>query len=121
MSRFDPAVALRQTVDFVREAQALVAGITLDQLLNDRIRLRAFERVMELVGESVKRVPQDFRDTHPQIPWKKITGMRDVISHSYEDLAYEVLWDAVEINFPSLLAELERILAESQKRGSARP
>ena len=74
--------------------------------------LRAFERVMELVGESVKRVPQDFRDTHSQIPWKKIAGMRDVISHAYEDLAYEVLWDALEINFPDLLSDLKRILCE---------
>ena len=78
----------------------------------DPIKLRAFERVMELVGESVKRVPQDFRDTHSQIPWKKIAGMRDVISHAYEDLAYEVLWDALEINFPDLLSDLKRILCE---------
>jgi uncharacterized protein with HEPN domain len=67
---------------------------------------------MELVGESVKRVPQDFRDAHSQIPWKKIAGMRDVISHAYEDLAYEVLWDALEINFPDLLSDLKRILFE---------
>ena len=78
----------------------------------DPIKLRAFERVMELVGESVKRVPQDFRDAHSQIPWKKIAGMRDVISHAYEDLAYEVLWDALEINFPDLLSDLKRILCE---------
>lgn len=38
--------------------------------------------------------------------------MRDVISHAYEDLAYEVLWDALEMNFPEVLSDLERILAE---------
>ena len=112
MSKFDPSVTLRQTVDFIKEAQAMVEGITLEQLLADSIKLRAFERVMELVGESVKRVPQDFRDACPEIPWRKIAGMRDVISHAYEDLAYEVLWDAVEMNFPEVLSDLERILAE---------
>ena len=79
MSKFDPAVTLPQTIDFITEAQTLVVGISLEQLIADPIKLRAFERVMELVGESVKRVPQDFRDTHSQIPWKKIAGMRDVI------------------------------------------
>jgi uncharacterized protein with HEPN domain len=112
MSKFDPAVTLPQTIDFITEAQTLVVGISLEQLLADPIKLRAFERVMELVGESVKRVPQDFRDTHSQIPWKKIAGMRDVISHSYEDLAYEVLWDAVEIHFPKLLKDLKQILSD---------
>ena len=112
MSKFDPTVTLPQTIDFIQEAQALVSGLTLDQLLADPIKLRAFERVMELVGESVKRVPQDFRDAYPEIPWRKIAGMRDVISHAYEDLAYEVLWDAVEMNFPVVLSDLERILAD---------
>jgi uncharacterized protein with HEPN domain len=90
----------------------LVAGISFEQLLTDSIKLRAFERIMELVGESIKRVPQDFRDAHPEIPWRKIAGMRDVISHAYEDLAYEVLWDAVEMNFPVVLSDLKRILAD---------
>jgi len=112
MSKFDPAVTLPQTIDFITEAQTLVVGISLEQLLADPIKLRAFERVMELVGESVKRVPQDFRDTHSQIPWKKIAGMRDVISHAYEDLAHEVLWDAVEIHFPKLLKDLKQILSD---------
>jgi len=111
MSKFDPAVTLPQTIDFITEAQTLVVGISLEQLLADPIKLRAFERVMELVGESVKRVPQDFRDTHSQIPWNKIAGMRDVISHAYEDLAYEVLWDAVEMHFPKLLKDLKQILS----------
>ena len=84
----------------------------MDLLLADPVKLRAFERVMELVGESVKRVPQDFRDTHSQIPWKKIAGMRDVISHDYEDLAYEVLWDALEFNFPDILSDFKKILSE---------
>ena len=112
MSKFDPVVTLQQTIDFIKEAQCLVAGISFEQLLTDSIKLRAFERIMELVGESIKRVPQDFRDAYPEIPWRKITGMRDVISHAYEDLAYEVLWDAVEMNFPVVLSDLKRILAD---------
>ena len=112
MSKFDPSVTLQQTIDFIKEAQGLVAGISFEQLLADSIKLRAFERIMELVGESIKRVPQDFRDAYPEIPWRKIAGMRDVISHAYEDLAYEVLWDAVEMNFPVVLSDLELILAD---------
>ena len=74
---------------------------------------------MELVGESIKRVPQDFRDAYPEIPWRKIAGMRDVISHAYEDLAYEVLWDAVEMNFPVVLSDLERFSLICEKSAYA--
>jgi uncharacterized protein with HEPN domain len=72
MSKFDPAVTLPQTIDFITEAQTLVVGISLEQLLADPIKLRVFERVMELVGESVKRVPQDFRERIRKYLGKKL-------------------------------------------------
>ena len=78
--------------------------------MSDPVLLRAFERVMELVGESAKRLPVDLREKYPEIPWRKVAGMRDVISHAYEDLMYEILWDAQHINFPSLLSKVNRIL-----------
>jgi uncharacterized protein with HEPN domain len=76
------------------------------------VRLRAFERVMELVGESAKRLPDVLRAKYPEIPWRKVAGMRDVISHPYEDLMYEILWDALHINFPSLLSTVNSILED---------
>lgn len=79
---------------------------------SDPVRLRAFERVMELVSESAKRIPADLRDRYPSVPWRQITGMRDVISHAYEDLAYEILWSAAEKDFPKLKSEVRRMIAE---------
>jgi uncharacterized protein with HEPN domain len=99
-------------VDFIDEAQALVAGRTLEEVASDPVRLRAFERVMELVGECAKRVPPELREKYPAVPWRQVTGMRDVISHAYEDLAYEILWSAAEKDFPKLKAEVRRMIAE---------
>ena len=112
MSVRDPRVTLRQLVDFIDEAQALVASRTLEEVASDPVRLRAFERVMELVGECAKRVPPELRDRYPAVPWRQVTGMRDVISHAYEDLAYEILWSAMDKDFPTLKAEVQRMLAD---------
>ena len=115
MSEHDPAVTLRQMVDFIAEAQEMVKGRTLDVIVEDPILLRAFERVMELVGESAKRLPLSLREQYPDVPWRKIAGMRDVISHAYEDLTYEILWDALTIQFPSLRLALESMLHDLGK------
>jgi uncharacterized protein with HEPN domain len=112
MINHDPRVTLQQLADFIAEANALTAGKTLGSIVSDPVLLRAFERVMELVGESAKRVPVDLREKYPEIPWRKVAGMRDVISHAYEDLMYEVLWDALHINFPELLSTVNRMLQD---------
>ena len=112
MSVRDSRVTLRQLADFIDEAQGLVEGRTLEALASDPVRLRAFERVMELVGECAKRVPAELREKYPDVPWRQIAGMRDVISHAYEDLAYEILWSAAEKDFPKLRQEVERMVRE---------
>lgn len=112
MSSHDPRVTLQQLADFTNEADALIAGQSLETLIADPVRLRAFERVMELVGECAKRLPSELRDQYPAIPWRQIAGMRDVISHAYEDLVYEVLWDACCQDLPKLRTEIGRILRD---------
>ena len=112
MSSHDSRVTLRQLADFIEEADALVANQSLETLSSDPVRLRAFERVMELVGECAKRLPSGLRDQYPAVPWRQIAGMRDVISHAYEDLAYEVLWDACRQDLPKLKTEIAGILRD---------
>ena len=112
MSAHDPLVTLRQMVDFIKEAQALARDRSLESIMEDHVLLRAFERVMELVGESAKRLPQHLRDLYPEVPWRKVVGMRDVISHAYEDLTYGILWDALQIQVPHLLSTLERMIVD---------
>jgi len=45
-------------------------------------------RLVEVLGEAVKRLPDDLRDRHPQLPWKKIAGTRDYIAHGYDSADY---------------------------------
>ena len=70
----------------------------------------ALERFIEIVGEAVKRLPVELRDRYPVVPWKEIAGTRDRLSHGYDDVDYQVLWDAVENDIPVLLATVDQML-----------
>jgi uncharacterized protein with HEPN domain len=95
MSRHDPSVTLRQIAEYAQHAQELCAEKTLAELKTDWRRAFAFERVMEVLGEAVKRLPEEFRQRYPHVPWRLIAGMRDKISHGYDTVDYQTLWDTV--------------------------
>ena len=68
-----------------------------------------------LIGEATKRLSEAFRDTHPEIPWRKMAGMRDVLIHWYDRVDLEEACNAVERSVPTLIAQLENIFPDSHK------
>ncbi|MCX8092349.1 MAG: DUF86 domain-containing protein [Verrucomicrobiae bacterium] len=118
MSRHDPKVTLRQIRDCARRAQELCAQNELAAILSDWQKRLAFERVMEVLGEGVKRLPPELCARYPSVPWRLIAGMRDRISHGYDAIDYATLWDTVRDDVPGLLMTVEQMLQDLEKPSS---
>ena len=104
------AAHLWDMLDAAKQAVQISAGVGLDQLLED-IRTRyAVERALEIVGEAARRVSQETRDTHPEIPWSGIIGFRNVLAHKYGAIDYRRLHSVLNNGVPILIASLEDIL-----------
>ena len=53
-------------------------------------------RRLEIIGEAIKRLPQEFRDQHPEIEWRKAAAMRDVLIHNYDEVEIDQVWLTVK-------------------------
>jgi uncharacterized protein with HEPN domain len=103
---------MEQIEEFIAEADDYTRDESLASLLSSRIKTRAFERVMQCIGEAVKRLPMPLRDAYPEVDWKGAAGLRDWVAHGYDGIDYQVLWKAAHEQMPGLLATVRKMKAE---------
>ena len=94
----------------IRRILRYTEGISKSQLeINDE-KLSAILYQITIIGEATKRISLTFRQQHPEIPWREMAGMRDVIVHEYDQLDLDVVWDVVENKLSQLLILINPLL-----------
>jgi len=73
---------------------------------------RSFIRSLEVIGEATKNLSKNLKDDHPEIEWRKITGMRDKLIHYYFGVDWDVVWDVVKNKLPTFKRQIEALLRE---------
>ncbi|MBA3385842.1 MAG: DUF86 domain-containing protein [Chthoniobacterales bacterium] len=90
MSGRDLSLTLRQIVEFADEVAALIESRGRNDLETNGEFRRALERCIELIGEAATRLPEEWRASQPEIPWREIIAMRKVLIHGYDVVIAEV-------------------------------
>ena len=80
----------------------------------DRRTVNAVIRSLEVMGEAAKRIPEEIRRKYPDIPWKRMAGMRDKLIHEYAGVDLETVWDAITEELPPLKPLLEKLAGEME-------
>lgn len=80
--------------------------------MEDEVLQRACLRSLEVIGEAVKNLSEDFKADHIEIEWKKIAGMRDMLIHQYFGVDWQIVWDVLENKIPQLNKDVKRLIDE---------
>lgn len=73
-------------------------------------------RRIEIIGEAIKNIPIDFKDRYPDIPWRAISGMRDILIHEYFGIDLKLTWKVVILKIPELKKQILKISEELREK-----
>lgn len=101
---------LQDILESIADIEAFTAGIDFEGFQANREKILAVVKSIEILGEAVKKIPDDIRNQYPEIPWRAIAGMRDVLVHEYWGIDVNVIWATVQEGLPSLKAVIVEIV-----------
>lgn len=113
MSR-DLGLYLGDIEESCRRTLAYTEGLTFEQFADDTKTVDAVARNLGVIGEAVKQLPAAWKRRHPEVNWRKVAGLRDILIHAYFGVDVEILWDIVQNKVPVLA----RTIAAMQRAAS---
>jgi uncharacterized protein with HEPN domain len=114
MTQRDPAVSLRQMLDYAQEALTLAAGKSQVEIETDRVLTLALTHLLEILGEAANRVPPLERAKYPAIPWHGVISLRNRLVHGYDTVSIPILWRILQDDVPPLVASLQTIVSNER-------
>ena len=102
-------VYLEHILVSIRKIEDFLTGITKFEFDRSVLIQDAVIRNIEIIGEATKKISKQFTQSHPEIPWQDMAGMRDKLIHDYLDVDLEVVWKTVESDLPFLKELIQKI------------
>ena len=105
---------LRQILEAIDNFENASQNFSRESLSANIILRHALTWNIMVIGEAANRLTREFCDAHPDTPWKKIAGMRNVLVHDYYQIDIDELFLVVTDDIPALKPQIERYLSELQ-------
>lgn len=116
-------------LDIVEAAEAIarfLQGVEPEQFVRDELRQSAVLQKLIVIGEAAARLPKDFTQAHPEIPWGDIAGFRNIAVHEYFAVDWRIVWVTATQDVPMLRQTIACLLErefpnETSRQGGADP
>lgn len=94
----------------IEKIQKYTNQLSFEEFSNNDMIIDAVIRNFEIIGEAVKKIPDEIKKQYPDIEWKESAGFRDILIHDYFGIDLELVWETIQNNIPNFKKKIEDIL-----------
>ncbi len=105
---------LRHILDSIMLIENYTRNLSFEEFEKDRKTIDAVIRNFEIIGEASSKLPKEFREKYPEIPWKSIIGLRNVLIHDYFGVDVVAVWENIRQKLPELGQQIKSIIEKGK-------
>ncbi len=111
----DPIYFLKDIENSLLKIFRYTDDIDFDRFMTNDMLKDAIERNFEIIGEAVKKLPAEFREKYPHIPFRQVAGMRDKLIHDYFGIDYQIIWKTIKDKLPTFYSNIKDIIDDNKE------
>ena len=108
-------VFLADIAEAMAKIRRYTEGLDFEDFAANDMVVDAVARNLGVIGEAARNVPDDIKQGHPQVPWSRMIGLRNLVVHEYFGIDLRIVWEIVRVNIPETRPVIEAILEETSE------
>jgi len=97
----------------IQKIQKYIKEVSFEDFQDDSLTVDAVLRNLEIVGEASRNIPPEIRSGYPDIPWGRMMGLRNIVSHEYFGIDLSIIWQIITVNLPETKPLIEKMIQDS--------
>lgn len=103
---------IEEIVESISKIERYTEGLNFEKFQNNEMVIDAILRNLEVIGEAARRIPDEVRNKHKDIPWKRMIGLRNIVIHEYFGVDLSIIWKIATENLPQTKSLISGLLKD---------
>lgn len=109
----DPVIFLKHILESIEAIETYASNLKAEEFLKDIEKQDAIIRRLEIIGEAVKNIPEEYKNDHPEIAWSKAMGTRNILIHHYFGVDLDIVWYTVTNSLLEFKKQIKELVGKN--------